>query len=422
MTRRPKTWDHCPLRMFAVAWLLLACNFGVLLFFSSNSNIMNPNISIWPSVVKDASWIIGLSLVIRFYGGKSPPQLQILSMLTSVFLVGLLFAFVVKYEGLVNNINSIKSIKNAVLYTWAPICLASLVELNYEKFIRALMAVLSATLLVSVLIYLLVEADYKPAPPDLRMFGSTGNPNTTALFSTLLIILVTGNWGEMQPLLRRSYVVFALLGLYLSASYLYLLMSLLVLFYFTLISLQQKKYREVARFFVEMLLLSGVTWLIACCLVELFGYPGIPLELRFKSAVLAQQSDSLLMSDSVQIRLHALSLFSLDNVLFGSSGFRQYDSAFLTFAQNFGITGLMFMIFPYGFALFVLRQHRWDWGLTNFPLHICLSSIGLFFVSGLVHFQVSHFPSNFVMSLLFSFSLKELLMRANRPRKVQHAS
>ena len=116
---------------------------------------------------------------------------------------------------------------------WAPLLLASLVRINYRRFISSLIAILSLSLFVSVAIYFLFESGYKPLHSDIRMFGSTGNPNTAALFSLLLFVLVSLRFDEIKPAQRWICLVLVFLSMCLSASFFYLLMLVTAITYFS---------------------------------------------------------------------------------------------------------------------------------------------------------------------------------------------
>jgi len=405
-----------PVASVLSAWLLLACNFGVLLFLSSNGDIINPEMPAWPSIAKDFAWLVVLTLAV--YSSSSLPrhQLLVITCIPTVLLFACIFSLIGRGE--VNfDLGWIKSIKNAVLYMWAPFFLASLVDLQYERLIRHLIAILFVSILFSVLIYFTFEHGYKPADSDLRMFGSTGNPNTASLFSLLLFILVALRFDEMNAMQRWACLVLVFLSVYLSASFLYLSLLMVVMFYFSALSLRDHPSKRLRRYWLHVIVAAVVSWALVTCLVNILSYPGVPFYLRIESALIVSESQSGIMSsDSIAIRMRDLGSFS-----WGASAtdYRQFDSALLTFAYNFGLAGALFSLYPC-FLLLFLRKANWH--SSNLAVHALIVTAALMFTSSLVHYQVSHFPSNVFLYLLFAFSLKEVLTQAKRSEISARAS
>jgi len=397
-----------PVASVLSAWLLLACNFGALLFLSSNGNITNPEMTAWPSIAKDFAWLMVLALA--GYSSSSLPrhQLLVITCIPAVLLFACIFSLLGRGE--VNfDLGWIKSIKNAVLYMWAPFFLASLVDLQYERLIRHLIAILFVSILISVLIYFIFENGYKPPGGDLRMFGSTGNPNTASLFSLLLFILVSLRFDEMNAMQRWACLVLVFLSVYLSASFLYLSLLMVVMVYFSLLSLRDHPSKRLRRYWLHVIVAAVVSWALVTCLVNILSFPGVPLDLRFKSALIMSESQpGIMASDSIAFRMRTLGSFSFS---WGGSAtdYRQLDSALLTFAYNFGLAGALFSLYPC-FLLLFLRKANWHSG--NLAVHALIVTGALMFTSSLVHYQISNFPSNVFLHLLFAFSLKEVLAQA----------
>jgi hypothetical protein len=123
------------------------------------------------------------------------------------------------------------------------------------------------------------------------------------------------------------------------------------------------------------------------------------------------ENSSLGSSDSIRIRSETINEFYWSNSsVFGASVFKQADSAFLTFLSNLGIFGLLTLIVPYGAALFFFIRQKFYLNPFNTSTHIFVVSMGFFFISGLVHYQISNFPTNLVISMLFLCSFKEVLL------------
>lgn len=402
-------------------WLLCACNFGILLFFSSNGNIQNPEVSLWPPLIKDVAWMIFATLTIFFFKSKPPRQFIIIIIMTGGTLLSVCVGAVIVSEN--HNIlsDSFRTLKNASLYIFLPIILAAFVPFSFEHIIRVLMRTLFITLLLSISIYFLVEFNYKPgAVTDIRMFGSTGNPNAAALFSTILFLLVSVYFDKMRSLRRGVYLVAIFIATYLSASILYLIVMCGVSLYFLFIRVGELKFRGGVRYVVELIFYSLAAWQICGALIGLSpNYSEAPLEMRLNSLTAPPQklssgssdiAQNFLTSDSVQIRLQSWrEFFKFKFELLGSTNFKQYDSAFLTYKLNFGVLGVSFLFIPYFAALFFLRKKRFYWGLSNAALHVFVIAFAIFFVSGLVHYQITHFPTNLIISVLFLWSFKELL-------------
>jgi len=389
-------------------WMLLACNFGALLFFSSNGNIFNPEMPVWPSLTKDFAWLMLLAFGAFLSPALPRHQFLVFTCIPALLILGCIFFLIGKGDGNLD-LGWIKAIKNAVLYMWAPFLLASLVELQYQRLIRHLIAILFLSLLASVLIYFLFESHFKPGDP--RMFGSTGNPNTAALFALLLFVLVSLCFDEMKRIQRWTCLVLVFLSMFLSASFLYLLMLTAVMGYFSLLSLWEQSAKRLRRYWVELVVAAGLSAVLVTWLVDIFSYPGVPIDLRFKSALIASASQpGVMASDSIAIRMRDVGSFAF-SWRGGGGDYRQFDSALLTFAYNFGLAGALFSLYPCFCLLFVGKV---NWRNGSVAFHALTITVVLMFASSLVHYQTSFFPSNVVLYMLLAFSLKEVLAQTKK--------
>lgn len=113
---------HFFTKPIVIGWMLLVCNFGALLFFSPNGDIMNPNMPIWPALVKDVLWLAFLTCV--FCAIPMRPQRSLFVILITIGLLILAVGIcVVYYQWFHIDLNSIKAIKNSLLYMLAPLAM-----------------------------------------------------------------------------------------------------------------------------------------------------------------------------------------------------------------------------------------------------------------------------------------------------------
>ncbi len=400
---------HLFVKWFGIVWLLFACNFGITLFFSFNGNIQNPEVSMFPPLIKDAAWLIFLVLAIFCFRSKPPHQLFIIGILTGITLLSTLVCVAIVSNDLSIFSQPIRTIKNAALYIFCPIILVSFTQYRFDNIVRILMAALFVTLLVSISLYFLVEANFKNS--ELRMFGSTGNPNAASFLAAILFLLVSAYFNKIKPLSRGVCLLVTFLALYLSASYLYLFVVMAVMVYYLAVDVQKLKFKKVVQYLLELIFYSIVAWQLSVFLINLADYPMVPLAQRLNSAVVTMETSSLESSDSIRVRSEAITEFySSNSGVFGSSVFKQADSAFMTFLSNFGIFGFLTLILPYGAALFFFISQKHYLNPFNTPTHIFVVTMGIFFISGLLHYQISNFPTNLIISTLFLCSFKEVLL------------
>lgn len=393
-----------------MVWLIAALNFGVLLFFSENGSVMNPKMPIWPSVAKDGMWLLLLvssTQTCRGTWGRAPLMrfFAPAGLLLCVMALGVLLN-----EGMNVGLGFVKSLKNATLYMLMPVVLATAWRVRIEEFAIIVAKCLVATVIFSIFVYLLFEFNYKPDVPDLRMFGSTGNPNSAALVSALLFTLVSCMYSKMDAKMRGVFVFFAWWGAYFSASYFYILWMLLVMGYCSIMGVSHENREQVIIYWKEVVLYAVLAWVVASVLVWLTPYDDIPLLLRIHSAIELSEDASLVDSDSVRVRWGAIQMLKI--TAFGAGGpFVQMDSAILTFLQNFGVIGFFFSVYPAIIAVLFLMKIRFRLFGLEWYQHAFFLVSGLITASGMVHYQVSHFPSNIILYLTLAFFLRDFLVR-----------
>ena len=385
-------------------FLLIACNFGGLLFFSNNSNIMNPEMPIWPSMVKDALWLCFIGSVFFFRQGPMNRTLLRISIVTAFLWLFWILVYTFR-NGTGWDINWLKSTKNVVFYMWTPVLLASIIDLDSRRLFLVTIKVISITLLMSMAVYLIFEADYKNFIPDVRMFGTTGNPNTAAFFSLLLYLLVSAYFDEISAIMRMVYVIIAFTSALMSASFFYLALMLSAFIYWSAFWLRTGRFITLRSYMLQFFFAAALAFILARFIVFWAALPGVAIELRIES--LLQDGSvprSILASDSVLVRAHdflGFEIFFWGNI----GGFRQYDSGILTLAYNYGLVGLLFSLYPI-VGLILIRSSDLDACVDR---ELAKLMVILIIVSGLVHFQITIFPANLVAYIIFAFSLKSTI-------------
>lgn len=401
---------NIPDHLTYVVWLTVAMNFGALLFFSDNGSIMNPKMPIWPSVLKDGVWLLLVVGCLHASRGSwgNLSLIRLFAPAGGLLFVMALGAFLSEGSGI--GIAFVKSLKNALLYMLMPAVVASSWKIDIQKFSDIVYKIISLTLVFSMALYFSIEYGYKPEVPDLRMFGSTGNPNSAALLSALLFTLVSVTYRNIDKKVRGFLILISLCSAYLAASYFYIFWMIMVMVYCSIMRVSQENSEQTQTYWKEVFLYVALAWVVASILVRLTPYDDIPLLLRLHSAIELSQDASLVDSDSVRVRWGALKLLKITG--FGAGGpFVQMDSAILTFLQNFGVAGFLFAIYPAIISGFFLARIRFRLIGLDWSQHTFFLVAGLITLSGMVHYQVSHFPSNIILYLLLCFFLREFLDR-----------
>lgn len=387
-------------------WINIAINFGALLFFSKNGNIMNPEMPIWPSVIKDVVWILLVGECVRNYAPRDADRCLLRISYMAGFILFVIGALVFVKSGLGFDIEVIKSLKNATLYMWLPLILVAAWNVDFVYFRNALIVSLAIAIIISIILYFSIERQYKSFIPDLRMFGSSGNPNTSSVLSCMLFILISSCYFSIPPIARRFLVGISFFSVCLSASYFYILFSIVAAVYFTVMRVGQTTVAQTKLYWAELVCIAGIVWFAGSGIMALTSTEALPLELRLQSALEMSEHSGIADSDSIRIRVGDLRALKIS--AFGAAGtFRQLDSATFSFAENFGIPGMLFALYPAIIAMCALVKARMNLRNCSAETHLLMVVAALITLSGLIHYQISHFPSNAILFLTLAFVTRE---------------
>ena len=408
-------------------WLLLAALFGVNLYFSENHSILNPVVSLVPSVAKDVFWLFAVVMV-SCYGRQSLGNhflrnegIKIIVLVNlGMLVIWVLAATLSAKNGL--DVGYVKLFKNMILYgTLTYIMTAAAYDDLGPAMYRYVKPIITGALAFSCLLYFLIEPGFKVLE-EPRLFGTFGNPNTAGLMAFLSFSLaveqLTAKVGDHMNWMIVMHIVIATIVLILAAS----LSALLMLIVF--LAIRRPILRTVGiRDKDHVLAYCAVSLIIAVAVVWL-GYA-----LTGVHVILYKRITDLFhgYSDSTIVRINDLHYISATSYAFileahghtmiwvltkilrivgllPPDSFHLFDGVIFTFLWHFGVMGVVVVLLPF-LTLFIIFIRNLG-ALRSYPntdvkRRITISANALL-VAGMVSLPLQHqfqiFPANFFLA------------------------
>jgi hypothetical protein len=403
-----------------LAWIYVALLFGANLYFSQNSNLDDPVVSLEIPFVKDTFWVL-IVLTCYYVGRRIPLQRTVLleSGLVAAFCVVAATEVYLLSGSL--DVSYLKVFKNSFLYLvlafpFVNIILRSGLD---ESFIRHLHGAMLFSLVVSLLFYF-----YHPVQSHTgRLFGTYGNPNTAGFIVVYAVALYFMLARKERTWLRGALTaLIGVVALFLTASFSAIgaLIALPPMIWIFSRSRHGNPVLLKAAFSLLLLVaVAGVLWTL----------PFLPdlLEstaLESRIAALATQG---MEHETVATRVDAL-LQVIDGdcgrlypILFGCAPevYVRLDSTITAFGYHFGVFGLAVLALLAGIPYWryfstppVLLMSR---DAARIPATIALLTTIVVF-----NFPIQHAFETFPMNFLFAAAMSILLFDLGRVRA--HAS
>jgi hypothetical protein len=396
----------------AMAVILFAsANFGLSLFFSTNHDILNPEVHLWPVAIKDGAWIalVGVLVLMRLVIGPLKPGWPWVGTAIWLTALGCLIATGIALllrDGTHLDVNYVRSLKNYFFYQLLPYLFIFLAP-SHWNIRKVLFWSMVSALAISCSVYGL-EASYKPGTAgDPRMYGSMGNPNAVGLVAGIVMLFLLADWEETPLVLRLAIAMLVWAATLFSAS----ISAMMILSVILLWKVAETTYVNGPK--AATLLVAQITAMFGLALLGAYLMFGIetPFLMRIASLMELLKIGSVFGMDSVAVRIQAWQGMGLSDRTRAAGQYVQYDSAVQTFATNYSLAGMVMICLP---MLMI------GWGLRNrsrrsivFAKGLQLEFFGcvvIFLLSGLLQYQMSHFPTNLLFNLTVALLVREVVI------------
>lgn len=406
-------WLDSVLTVAMAVILFVSANFGLSLFFSINHDILNPQVHLWPVAIKDGAWIVlvGVLVLMRLMTGPLKPEWPWVGTAIWLAALGCLaatgIALLLRY-GTHLDVNYVRSLKNYFSYGLLPYLFIFLAPPHWN-IRKVLFWSMVSALAVSCAVYGL-EPSFKPGiAADPRMYGSMGNPNAVGLVAGIVMLFLLADWEETPLALKLAITMLVWAATLFSASISAILILAAILLWKVAETTRVKGPKAAALFIGQIIAMFGLA-LVGAYL--LFGIE-TPFLMRIASLMELLKIGSIFEMDSLAVRVQAWQEMGLDDRAWAAGHYVQYDSAIQTFTTNYSLAGTVMICLP---MLMI------GWGLGNRSRRSTMFAKGLqleffgclviFLLSGLLQYQISHFPTNLLFNFTVALLVREVAVAA----------